>query len=123
MSNIEIDVSVLSDCFRALGNEHRLALFQRLSTCCMPGTRCCADEAARLSVGALGAELDIASSTLSHHLKELNRAGLVQMQRSGKNVMCWVEPEILQAMAAFFSAPLQTEQEKIDEPKRTTQSQ
>ncbi len=89
--------------FKALSNPHRLALFHRLTTCCAPGTACTPDEALRHNVGELGEGLDIAPSTLSHHLKELNRAGLVQMQRRGKNVECWVEPATLEELAAFIA--------------------
>lgn len=89
--------------FKALANPHRLALFHRLTTCCAPGTACSTDEALRHNVGELGEGLNIAPSTLSHHLKELNRAGLVQMQRRGKNVECWVESATLEALASFIS--------------------
>lgn len=89
--------------FKALANPHRLALFHRLTTCCIPGSSCSTEKAIRHCVGELGEGLDIAPSTLSHHLRELNRAGLVQMQRRGKNVECWVEPATLEKLAAFFS--------------------
>ncbi|VAX00220.1 Transcriptional regulator, ArsR family [hydrothermal vent metagenome] len=88
--------------FKALSNAHRLLLFNRLMTCCVPGTKCNPDEVVKFCVGDLGEGLDIAPSTLSHHLKELNRAGLVQMQRRGKNVDCWVEPAVLNELKAFF---------------------
>lgn len=67
-----------------------VALFSRLAACCLPGTSCSTEEAARQCVGRLGEDLDISPSTLSHHIKELNRAGLVQMARRGKQVECWV---------------------------------
>ena len=88
--------------FKALANPHRLALFRRLSTCCPPGTACPAEEAVRHSVGELGEGLEIAPSTLSHHLKELNRAGLVQMERHGKTVQCWVDASVLEELSDFF---------------------
>lgn len=100
MSNYEIN---LSDAFKALSNSHRLQLFERLMHCCEPGTKCDAAEAMQFCVGDLGEGLNIAPSTLSHHLKELNRAGLVKMERRGKNVACWVEPEVLQQLALFFN--------------------
>jgi len=71
--------------------------------CCEPGTKCSPDEAIKFCVGDLGAGLDIAPSTLSHHLKELNRVGLVQMERRGKNVDCWVDPTVLEELKTFFS--------------------
>lgn len=93
----------LDEVFKALSNPHRLQLFRRLMGCCAPGTRCSVDEATRFCVGELGEELDIAPSTLSHHLKELNRAGLVRMERQGRHIQCWVEPETLTELAGFFS--------------------
>ncbi|MDH5183964.1 MAG: metalloregulator ArsR/SmtB family transcription factor [Gammaproteobacteria bacterium] len=89
--------------FKALSNPHRLALFHRLMSCCVPGTVCNADEAARYCVGDLGKGMDIAPSTLSHHLKELKQAGLIQMQREGKTIQCWVEPNVLHTLADFFA--------------------
>lgn len=101
MSNYR-DINGVAEQFKALSNPHRLALFHRLSTCCPPGTACAVEEAVRYNVGQLAEGLEIAPSTLSHHLKELNRAGLIQMARKGKQVECWVEPETLQQLAAFF---------------------
>jgi DNA-binding transcriptional ArsR family regulator len=92
--------------FKALGNPHRLAVFQRLLNCCAPGTACSAGEASTLCVGDLGRGLDIAPSTLSHHLRELARAGLVRTARRGKSVECWVEPDVLEELASFFATPL-----------------
>ncbi len=100
MSNYRIDD--LAARFRALSNPHRLAVFRRLSTCCPPGTACSVDEATRVCVGDLGADLDIAPSTVSHHLKELVQAGLVRRERRGRTIECWVEPEVLDELAAFF---------------------
>lgn len=102
MSNCRINIEQAAERFKALSNPHRLALFQRLSHCCAPGTRCNIAQAT-LSVGELGEGLAIAPSTLSHHLKELNRAGLVQMERRGKQVICWVEPTTLEELAGLFN--------------------
>ncbi|MET0103163.1 MAG: metalloregulator ArsR/SmtB family transcription factor [Sedimenticola sp.] len=103
MSNINTDIEQHAEMFKALGNPHRLALFRRLTTCCAPGTVCDAESAAHFSVGELGEGLDIAPSTLSHHLKELNRAGLIEMRRNGKKVECWIEPAVLNRLAKLFS--------------------
>ncbi|MFV1984587.1 MAG: ArsR/SmtB family transcription factor [Thiohalomonadales bacterium] len=89
--------------FKALSNTHRLALFNRLMNCCEPGTKCSPDQVIKFCVGDLGEGLDIAPSTLSHHLKELNRVGLVQMERRGKNIDCWVDPAVLDELKTFFS--------------------
>ncbi len=102
MSNIKT-IQQQAEIFKALSNPHRLALFSRLMNCCVPGTKCNADDAVKFFVGELGEGLNIAPSTLSHHLKELNRAGLVSMERRGKNIECWLEPATLNELAEFFS--------------------
>lgn len=106
MSKLRNNAEAQARMFKALGNPHRLAVFQQLMTCCKPGTACDAEAAARACVGSLGKDLDIALSTLSHHLKELKQAGLIQTQRRGQQVECWVEPAVLEALSAYFSTPL-----------------
>ena len=56
-------------------------------------------------VGALGKDLDIAPSTVSHHLKELAQAGLIKMNRRGQNTECQVDPEVVKIVAEFFNKP------------------
>ncbi|MDH3353959.1 MAG: helix-turn-helix domain-containing protein [Chromatiales bacterium] len=102
-SDLATDLETLAEMFKALSNPHRLSLFNRLLTCCVPGTVCDVDTATHFNVGQLGEGIDIAPSTLSHHLKELNRAGLIQMQRKGQQVECWVEPSILKEIGSFFN--------------------
>ncbi len=92
----------LAEAFKALSNPNRLMLFKRLMSCCEPGTRCDANAAVKFCVGELGEGLNIAPSTLSHHLRVLNHAGLIQTERRGKNVDCWVEPAVLEKLAVFF---------------------
>lgn len=101
MSNSETEVKRFTRFFKALSNPHRLQLFEQLTTCCAPGT-VCSIEAATRCVGELGESLDIAASTLSHHLKELHQAGLIQMERKGKQVMCWVDPATLDELSKYF---------------------
>ena len=60
----------------ALAQEARLRVFRALVGAGPEG----------LTPGALGAMLDIAGSTLSFHLKELVHAGLVTVDRDGRNL-------------------------------------
>ena len=107
MSNCEtIDTRYFAAVFRALSNPHRLQIFHLLTGCCEPGTQCAADEMLSCCVGDLNQQVDIASSTLSHHLRELHQAGLIEMQRRGKQVFCSVNPDTLaQIRTVFGSAP------------------
>lgn len=114
MSNTENNLKELAEQFKALGNPHRLALFSRLAACCPPGTSCSTEDAARMCIGRLGEDLEISPSTLSHHIKELNRAGLIQMARKGKQVECWVDSRTLGQLAAFFGGlPLKPQIEGV----------
>jgi len=84
--------------FKALSNPVRLKLFIALTQCCEPGTVC---EVQRC-VGELAQLVDIAPSTLSHHMKALNQSGLVNMQRAGKNILCSVDMKVLQSLSDYF---------------------
>lgn len=105
MSNYLTDVDRIAERFRALGNPQRLRLFLRLAECCRPGEACCDVDSERRCVGEIGADVNVAPPTVSHHLKELRRAGLIHMERNGRNIECWVEPETLRDLAHFFDPP------------------
>lgn len=103
MSNYTpIDIEAYSAAFGALSNPHRLQIYSMLSGCCQPGERCLIETAAPCCVGDIGRRLAIAASTLSHHLKELNRARLIEMNRDGKQIYCSVNPAMLEQIRAFF---------------------
>ena len=87
--------------FKALAHPHRLQIFLRLSECCQ-AHGCDADECARLCVGELGKGLGIGQPTVSHHLKELIRAGLIRTSKAGQSTECWVAEATLDEFAQFF---------------------
>jgi len=107
MSNFRNEDSErLAGAFKALSNPHRLSIFTRLASCCLPGGTCNTETDMRECVGAVGKNLGLAPSTISHHIKELHRAGLIKMKRRGQTIECWVDPETLDSLAEFFKQPV-----------------
>ncbi|GJM44435.1 MAG: hypothetical protein DHS20C21_12770 [Gemmatimonadota bacterium] len=100
---LTIDPTDLAEAFRALGNPQRLRLFLKLAACCRTGDVCCDVDSERRCVGEIGDDLGVSASTVSHHLKELRQAGLIHMERQGRNIQCWVEPATMRKLASFFS--------------------
>ena len=106
MSNYLTDQELerIAEQLKALAHPHRLRLFLRLASSlptgasCSTGDKCC--------VGDLGSDLDVTAPTVSHHLKELRRAGLVHVERRGRHIECWVERETLDRMRSFFDLPV-----------------
>ncbi len=81
-----------AEAFAALGSEVRLAILRALVR---------AGEAG-LPVGALQQRLAIAASTLSHHLRALVRAGVLEQTRAGRTLICRARYDRIQGLAAFL---------------------
>ena len=62
----------------SLGNPLRLKLYRALVRAGQDG----------LPVGTLQAKLDIAGSTLSHHIRHLREAGLISQERQATTLIC-----------------------------------
>ena len=99
-------IQQFAEIFKALSNPNRLRIFLHLISCCAPGTVHSIDAGIKACVGDLGRNLEIVPSTVSHHVKELSRAGLIRMERRGQKIECWVDPEILRDLANFFGQPI-----------------
>jgi len=103
MSNYRIEAPVISKAFKALSNPNRLAIFQRLLDCCESGESCEVEQCIKVVVGELGKDIEIAPSTLSHHLKELHQAELIMMERKGQHIQCWVNTDRVTQLVGFLS--------------------
>lgn len=102
MSKYENNDLAISKAFKALSNPNRLAIFQRLLNCCETGTSCEVEQCMKVVVGELGKDIEIAPSTLSHHLKELHQAELIKMERKGQHIECWVNTDKVAQLTGFL---------------------
>jgi ArsR family transcriptional regulator len=75
--------------FKALGDPRRMEIVERLGQCC-DGSGCTAMREA----------LPISAATLSHHMKELESAGLIHIEREGKFAKLALRRDIWDAFLA-----------------------
>lgn len=105
-NNQNKELERLAEIFKALANPNRLKIFILLTTCCRPGTVGIYDpenDADTMFIGDLGKSLDVGKPTVSHHVKELRRVGIIRTQRRGQKIACWVDPEVIHQLKDFFS--------------------
>lgn len=92
--------SQLVKVFKALGCEHRIELLRLLRKWgCLDS--CC--DGIEKAFTKANEELKISRSTLSHHFKELENAGLILCVRHGQSVTCKVNEEALGEVRAFLA--------------------
>lgn len=87
-------VAKYADMFSAMGTEPRLRIMQLLLSAHPEG----------LVVGDIQAEVEIPSSTLSHHLDKLKNEGLVQVRRESTFLHYTANTEALQELLQFLYA-------------------
>jgi ArsR family transcriptional regulator, arsenate/arsenite/antimonite-responsive transcriptional repressor len=77
----------------ALAQATRLALFRLLIEAGPAG----------LSAGVIAERLDVAAPTLSFHLKELSRAGLIRASQQGRYVIYSADFDAMNALIAYLT--------------------
>jgi ArsR family transcriptional regulator len=91
--------------FKALANEQRLKLFQLIYEWCQELEACsidsCCDGIEKAFTHACE-QLKISRSTVSHHFKELQNAGLIICTRKGQSFSCKVNQEAIKAVQKFL---------------------
>ncbi|OBF03602.1 transcriptional regulator [Mycobacterium sp. ACS4054] len=83
----------LAAMFKALGDPVRLRLLSLIAG--HPGGEACVCE--------ISATFDLSQPTISHHLKLLRSAGLIDCERRGTWVYYWVIPAALQQLSSVLS--------------------
>lgn len=85
----------LATVFKALGDPVRLRLLSMIAS------RACGE----VCVCELMPAFELSQPTISHHLKLLRQAGLIDCQRRGTWVYYWLLPEMTDKLAALLSRP------------------
>ncbi len=91
----------------AMGTEPRLRIMQLLLSAYPDG----------MVVGEIGNELEIPSSTLSHHLEKLKNENLVRVQREGTFLWYSANTEALRELLGFLYAECCTRNKAIQPEK------
>ncbi len=104
--NININIERFSEIFKALSNPNRLKIYLKLLASCKAGEIHQVTEEVCTCIGELGENLGIVPSTMSHHIKELRRAGLIQIRRQGQRIESWIDKETIEELAEFFKDSL-----------------
>ncbi|MBL3664903.1 helix-turn-helix transcriptional regulator [Streptomyces sp. M2CJ-2] len=90
----------LAKVFKALGDPVRLRLMSMIASRGEGGE---GGEGGGVCVCELTPAFDLSQPTISHHLKLLRQAGLVDCERRGTWVYYWVLPGVLDKLAAFLT--------------------
>lgn len=88
------DAADLAPAFKALGDPVRLQLLSLIAS--HPGGQAC--------VCDLTPRFELTGPTISHHLKVLRQAGLIDCERRGTWVYYWIQPALLARLAGLLGA-------------------
>lgn len=86
------DAAAIAPMFKALGDPVRLRLVSLIAA---QREACVCD---------LTTAFELSPPTISHHLKVLREAGLVESQRRGTWVYYWIRPEALARLSALLGS-------------------
>ena len=87
-----VDAERLAPMFKALGDPVRLQMVSMIAA------------KPELCVCEITPAFELSSGTISHHLKTLREAGLVDCERRGTYVYYWIQPAALETLTALLTA-------------------
>jgi DNA-binding transcriptional ArsR family regulator len=90
----DAQITAFADMLSAMGTEPRLRIMRLLLSAHPDG----------MVAGEIGEELEIAASTLSHHLEKLKREELVKVRREGTFLHYVANEEALRELLTFLYA-------------------
>ena len=105
-------MTTLAKVFRALSDENRLAIFELIRKCCGDCCRVSEDDIDN-TVTEIARHFSLSLSTVSHHLKELRNAGLIECRKNGRLLHCAVNREALEQIDRFANMVAGFEEDAI----------
>ena len=91
--------------FKALSNEQRLNLFKMIYDCQKEKLQCptpgCTESVDKAFTMACE-KMNIARSTISHHMKVLKNAGLISLSRQGQYFTCEINKDAVEVIHQFL---------------------
>lgn len=102
------EMNKLSKSFKALGDPTRIQILEYLGGCCRMATLTDSGGISATdgpTAGEVCCQITGAgkiNSTISHHLKTLQEAGLISVERQGKNMICCPNPEGFRELVSFL---------------------
>jgi len=88
-----METTTLVQAFGALAQETRLGIYRLLVTAGPEG----------MAAGAIADKLDLPAATLSFHLKELSRAGLVRSRQEGRFIIYAANFDTMIGLVSFLT--------------------
>ena len=95
------DVKRMTRVFRALSNPNRLQIFLNLLR--QSQLDLAAGRSHTCFLSTLLENLRVGAPTVSHHVRELENADLIQTRRDGKQLLCSVNPRMVHELQALFA--------------------
>lgn len=98
--NQDLDTKAMAKAFKALSNPNRLTIYLEILN------RLEASEDSPCEgclIADVMAEMNIGAPTVSHHVKELVNADLIEVERRGKYVNCYINDVMHEQLRHFFT--------------------
>ncbi|MHC9544559.1 MAG: ArsR/SmtB family transcription factor [Vulcanimicrobiota bacterium] len=108
-----MELSNYARIFKALSNEQRLKIFLMIYRQCCSSTdsaeisasdfkyTACCPEGIERAFSMVCECLNLSRSTISHHFKELQNAGIISCEREGQTFRCRINEDVIKAIQEF----------------------
>ena len=98
--NQDVDAKAMAKAFKALSNPNRLTIYlEILNRHEASGDNTCEG----CLIADVMSEMNIGAPTVSHHVKELVNADLIEVERQGKFVNCYINDVMHEQLRHFFT--------------------